>query len=79
MRLLSCVAKNLLSSSRRNISAWFVWKRLSAEKGLGFGGGGTFDVNGDALDTGGGKGAVNMGAGNEGCRGGVGRGGAGLN
>lgn len=58
-----------------------VWKRLSAEKGLGFGGGGggTVDVKGDALDTEGGKGAVNIGAGKDGCKGGVGRGGAGLN
>jgi hypothetical protein len=40
-------------------------------------GGCTADVNGLALDTGG-KGAVNIGGGKDECRGGVGRGGAGL-
>lgn len=53
------------------MSAWFVWKRLSAENGLGFVGGGGPELD---TETGGGSGVVNMGAGND-CSGGVGRGG----
>lgn len=53
------------------------WNRLSAEKGFGLGGG-TEEVKALAADTGGGRGAVNIGGGKDGCKGGVGRGGAGL-
>lgn len=56
-----------------------VWNRLSAENGLGLGGTAEGAVMGLALDTGGGRGAANMGAaGKEVCNGGVGLGGAGL-
>jgi len=64
----SCDARNLLSSSRRNRSAWFDWKRDSAENGLGLAAGGR--LRGLAVAAGGGRGGANIGGGNgcaEGC------------
>lgn len=75
--------KNIIKkkpNSTRKTKYELVWKRLSAENGFGFGCTVGGAVNGLAVDTGGGIGAVNIGAaaGNVECNGGVGRGGAGL-